>query len=82
MRGTAEETRRRIVNAAGKLFYHNGIRNVGVDAVAEAAGITKRTLYYHFKGKDALVAAYLEARNATVLASLQSAMTGAERKRG
>ncbi len=78
MRGTAEETRRRIVNAAGKLFYRHGIRNVGVDAVAEAARITKRTLYYHFKGKDALVAAYLEARNATVLASLQSAMTGVE----
>ena len=78
MRGTAEETRRRILNAAGKLFYHNGIRNVGVDAVAEAAGITKRTLYYHFKGKDVLVAAYLEARNSTVLASLQNAMTSVE----
>ncbi len=78
MRGTAEATRRRILNAAGNLFYQNGIRSVGVDAVAEAAGITKRTLYYHFKGKDALVAAYLEARNTTVLASLQTAMTGVE----
>ncbi len=53
MRGTAEETRRRILKAAGKLFYDHGIRNVSVDAVCEEAGVTKRTLYYHFKGKDA-----------------------------
>ncbi len=78
MRGTAEETRRRILKAAGKLFYDRGIRNVSVDAVAKGAEVTKRTLYYHFKGKDALVAAYLEARNAPVLAGLQGAMTSVE----
>jgi AcrR family transcriptional regulator len=78
MRGTAEETRRRILKAAGKLFYDHGIRNVSVDAVAEEAEVTKRTIYYHFKGKDALVAAYLEARNAPVLAGLQRAMTSVE----
>jgi AcrR family transcriptional regulator len=34
-----------------------------VDAVAAKAGVTKRTLYYHFNSKDELVAAYLEARD-------------------
>ena len=38
-------------------------RAVSVDAVAEKAGLTKRTLYYHFKSKDDLVAAYLAARD-------------------
>lgn len=56
-------TRDRIVSAASKLFYSNGIRSVSVDAVAAKAGLTKRTLYYHFKSKDELVAAYLEARD-------------------
>ena len=41
-------TRERIVTAAGKLFYGEGIRAVSMDAVAEKAGVTKRTLYYHF----------------------------------
>jgi AcrR family transcriptional regulator len=56
-------TRKRIVEAATKLFYSEGIGRVSVDAIAEKAGLTKRTLYYHFESKDQLVAAYLEARD-------------------
>lgn len=52
----------RILAAADRLFYSRGIRAVGVEAVAEAAGVSKRTLYNHFPSKDALVAAYLTAR--------------------
>ncbi|QEN89239.1 TetR/AcrR family transcriptional regulator [Labrys sp. KNU-23] len=59
----ATSTRERIVSAAARLFYDKGIRNVGVDAVAAKAGITKRTLYYHFTSKDDLIAAYLAARD-------------------
>ena len=61
-------TRARIVDAAVGLFYGEGVRSVSVDAVAEKAGVTKRTLYYHFKSKDDLVAAYLEARDQPTLA--------------
>lgn len=56
-------TRERIVAAASALFYSEGIRAVSVDAVAQKAGLTKRSLYYHFKSKDDLVAAYLAARD-------------------
>ncbi|WP_284316032.1 TetR/AcrR family transcriptional regulator [Labrys miyagiensis] len=56
-------TRERIVGAASSLFYALGIRAVSVDAVAEKAGVTKRTLYYHFASKDDLIAAYLAARD-------------------
>lgn len=31
--------------------------------IAGAAGVTRRTLYYHFEGKDELVRAYLEGRD-------------------
>ena len=57
----SEPTRARIVQAASALFYNEGIRRVSVDEVAAKAGLTKRTLYYHFKSKDDLVAAYLAA---------------------
>jgi AcrR family transcriptional regulator len=63
MTGTSSATRERIISAASKLFYSDGIRAVSVDAVAEKAGLTKRTLYYHFRSKDDLVAAYLAARD-------------------
>jgi AcrR family transcriptional regulator len=61
-------TRDRIVSAASKLFYSEGIRAVSVDAIAEKAGLTKRTLYYHFRSKDDLIAAYLAARDQPNLA--------------
>ena len=51
--------RERILAVAADLFYRHGIRAVGVDAIAEAAGTNKMTLYRHFASKDELVAEYL-----------------------
>jgi AcrR family transcriptional regulator len=77
-------TRKRIVDAATKLFYAEGIGRVSVDAVAEKAGLTKRTLYYHFKSKDDLIAAYLDARDQPNLKQMagwfEAAEGGADRK--
>ena len=56
--------RERILAAARELFYRDGIRAVGVDAIAAAAGTNKMTLYRHFDSKDALVSAYLEQLSA------------------
>ena len=63
-----ETTRTRIIGAAEALFYEHGLRSVSVDAIAERAGVTKRTLYYHFESKDELIAAYLAARDAPTVA--------------
>src|SRR6476661_4495912 len=68
MARSAIPTRERIISAANRLFYNDGIRGVSVDAVAAKAGVTKRTLYYHFKSKDELVAAYLAGRDQPNLA--------------
>ena len=53
----------RILTAASTLFYEQGIRAVGVDTIAAAADVTKKTLYDRFGSKDRLIAAYLERRN-------------------
>ncbi|MBB6468637.1 AcrR family transcriptional regulator [Aminobacter lissarensis] len=71
MRTPGKPTRERIVDAASKLFYGEGIRAVSVDAVAEKAGLTKRTLYYHFASKDDLISAYLDGRDQPNLALFQ-----------
>src|SRR6185436_14954243 len=57
--GTSPPPRERILAAARELFYRRGIHAVGVDAIAEAAGTNKMTLYRHFASKDDLVAACL-----------------------
>ncbi|MGH7035714.1 MAG: TetR/AcrR family transcriptional regulator [Stellaceae bacterium] len=48
--------RARILAVARDLFYRHGIHAVGVDAIAEAAGTNKMTLYRHFESKDVLIA--------------------------
>lgn len=48
--------RQRILAVAREQFYRHGIRAVGVEAIAEAAGTNKMTLYRHFSSKDELVA--------------------------
>ena len=63
----SDKTRERIVAAATRLFYNEGIRAASVDAIAEKAGITKKTLYYHFRSKDELIAAYLASRDQPTL---------------
>lgn len=77
-KGTAKSTRERIIDAASKLFYQEGIRAVSVDAVAEKASVTKKTLYYHFRSKDDLVAAYLSARDQPNLKLFETWFNGTE----
>lgn len=48
-------TAEQILRAAGELFMRLGYRTVTMDMVAEAAGITKAAVYYHFSDKAALV---------------------------
>src|SRR4030088_1379031 len=54
-----ETMQERILDTAGRLFYGQGIRAVGVDTIAAEIGISKRTLYNYFPSKDQLIVAYL-----------------------
>ena len=56
------DPRERIERAAYELFSQHGTRAVGVDALAERAGVAKMTLYRHYPSKDELVLAFLRRR--------------------
>jgi AcrR family transcriptional regulator len=56
---TPPPPRERILAAAAELFEKQGIRGVGVDAIAEAADTNKMTLYRHFASKDELIAEWV-----------------------
>ncbi|TIV24340.1 MAG: TetR/AcrR family transcriptional regulator, partial [Mesorhizobium sp.] len=61
--GVAERSRPRdrILETAQDMFHKHGIKGVGVDAITEAAGTNKMTLYRHFESKDELVVECLRA---------------------
>ena len=55
--------RERILEIAAEMFYRDGIRAVGIDAIIARSGVAKMSLYRNFPSKDALVTAWLEDRN-------------------
>jgi AcrR family transcriptional regulator len=55
--------RARLLAAADELFSENGIAATPIDEAVRRAGVATMTLYHHFDGKDALVAAYLRDRH-------------------
>ncbi len=75
IRRTRSESR--ILAAASDLFYEHGLRGVGIDQVIATSGISKSTLYAHFRSKDDLVAAYLRATDDSWMRQLQDAAAAA-----
>ncbi|MBF6048501.1 TetR family transcriptional regulator [Streptomyces sp. NRRL B-1677] len=57
--------RERILAAAARLFAERGIIATGMEQIAEAAPVSKRTLYAHFRTKCDLVVAHLRALTAS-----------------
>lgn len=74
-----KDTRFRIIDTAYGLFYRKGYTRVGMDEIAARAALTKRTLYYHFRSKDELLAAVLEHYHAMARARIDK---HAERYKG
>jgi AcrR family transcriptional regulator len=79
-RTTASEARQRLLESADRLFYAQGIRAVGVDAVIADAGVAKATLYAHFPSKDDLILAVLHHREEQVMQFFRTAIERHERR--
>jgi AcrR family transcriptional regulator len=55
-----QETYNKILSAALDLFVSRGFEGTTVDAIAEAAGVTKGAIYFHFAIKDDVLFALLD----------------------
>jgi AcrR family transcriptional regulator len=71
------ETRERILDAAERLFFGDGIGVTSVDRVAAEAGVAIATLYQHVGSKDGLLAAVLERRLAAWTAQWEASIEAA-----
>ncbi|MDX2289118.1 MAG: helix-turn-helix domain-containing protein [Hyphomicrobiaceae bacterium] len=50
-----KQTQQRIAETGLKLFIENGYEATTLDAIAEAAGISRRTIFHYFKSKDEIL---------------------------
>ena len=73
--------RERILGASRELFREQGINGTGLDQLCASAGVSKRTLYAHFSGKDELIAEHLRRLDPEVVPEIfdRSDLTPRER---
>ncbi|WP_317446079.1 TetR/AcrR family transcriptional regulator [Streptomyces collinus] len=55
--------RERLLAAAARRFYADGVAATGIDTITAEAGVAKMSLYNNFSSKAELVRAYLDARH-------------------
>lgn len=55
--------RERLLAAAARRFYADGVAATGIDTITADAGVAKMSLYNNFSSKAELVRAYLDARH-------------------
>ncbi|MFR9757588.1 TetR/AcrR family transcriptional regulator [Streptomyces sp. TR06-5] len=58
-----EPARERLLAAAARRFYTDGVAATGIDTLTAEAGVAKMSLYNNFSSKEELVLAYLDARH-------------------
>ncbi|HEY7596434.1 MAG TPA: TetR family transcriptional regulator [Actinophytocola sp.] len=59
-RSTEPDTRTRLLNTALELFTRHGVEGTSLQMIADAMGVTKAAVYYHFKTKDEITEAVAE----------------------
>ena len=67
----------RILDTADRLFYEDGIRNVGVDRIIAASSVTKATFYKHYRAKDNLIVEYIRGRHEQVRSNVEAMIEAA-----
>jgi TetR/AcrR family transcriptional repressor of mexJK operon len=72
---TMDPKRQAIIDAATRMFLAHGYRNVSMDKIAQAAPVSKATLYNHFDSKPALLAAVVSALCTALLRTMTEAVT-------
>jgi AcrR family transcriptional regulator len=68
--------RERLMEAAGELFYREGLHAITADRVADRAGLTKPTIYNLFGSKDALVLKTLQRRGEQIRQHIEQRAAG------
>ena len=58
--------REQIIDAATQLFFAGGFNATGIEKIRGAAGVSKKTLYNHFRSKDELILAVLRREDENV----------------
>ena len=68
----SERTRQRIIEAANRLFYHQGYADTSFSDIVEAAQVPRGNIYYYFKSKEEILLAAMAYRSKRIQTMLQN----------
>lgn len=68
----SDRTRQRIVEAANRLFYHQGYADTSFTDIVKAAGVPRGNIYYYFKSKDEILRATIAYRSKRIQTMLHN----------
>jgi AcrR family transcriptional regulator len=72
-----QATRAHVIEVATRLFAEHGYDDTSIEAVLTDTGVSRGSLYHHFRGKDALFLAVFEAVSARIAAEMTTAIQDA-----
>jgi AcrR family transcriptional regulator len=75
MTATRGDTRARLLDTALALFTVHGVEGTSLQMIADALGVTKAAVYYHFRTKDEITEAVAEPAVRELLVMLDHAAT-------
>ena len=70
----SEESQKRVLDAAARIFRDNGYAGTTMRAIADAANLKAGSIYYHYKSKDELIAAMLDLGITAVITSVEETL--------
>jgi len=70
--------RKRVLREAHALFLERGFAEVSMQQIADAAGLTKASLYYHFRDKEELFAQVVCHQGEQMIARIRAELAGTE----
>jgi AcrR family transcriptional regulator len=75
---TETDGRERVLREAHALFLERGFAEVSMQQIADAAGMTKASLYYHFRDKEDLFAHVVQREGKRLLTGLTAELAGVD----
>jgi TetR/AcrR family transcriptional regulator, transcriptional repressor for nem operon len=76
MPSKGEQSRRKILNAAARLFNSKGFKATTINDLVAATGMQKGSLYFHFSSKEEIVREVLAEATESFLVFLDQSLTG------
>lgn len=67
-----EERPEELLDAALEVFAARGYRATRLEEIADAAGVTRGTIYYYFKGKDELLTRAVQSRIRAIFSGIRA----------